>query len=294
MSSPSRVAAATIVAALACLTLSSFAIAKAKPPKLPTTYGGTTSDGDPFALVVTKNHHNLVRLLVHARADCPDGSRVYESGAAAFAPTPPTAITGNTIIGNKLAASGRFSLHGVDAKGYGSAIGLFTETLTGKIKGRKATGTFQMTVAIVDATTEQTIQTCSSQKLTWTTQASPGNIYVGLTADQMPVVITLAQNRGLVRDLRIAWRATCQPEGSTVVGDHLANFVIRGSRFGSIFDAGPFTDPDGTTWQLHYDVHGSVSRTVASGTFAATYTQQDSAGATTTCAMPAEQWSATG
>jgi hypothetical protein len=80
-----------------------------------------------------------------------------------------------------------------------------------------------------------------------------------------------------------------------MLGDHVGNFPIRvGGGFGASFDTDPFTETDGTTSQFHYEVNGSVSRTVASGTLAATFTQKDPSGATTTCAMPAEQWKATG
>jgi len=296
MSSRISVALVALALGVAGAAPGATAVAKRRPAPPPSVYGGSTSDDAPFGLKVSKDHRHLVRLLIHAEASCPSGQSAMVSEAVPFAAKLPKFTTANTIIGNRLPPSGRFSLDGVAVQDYGARTGLVTETLAGRIHGRTAKGTFQLTVHVIDTGSGQDVETCRSNTLRWTAKASRGRIFIGLTASRRPVVLALTSDRLQVADLWFGWIAPCQPDGTVIVGDHITRFAISpGGQFGGAFDAGPYGDPDGSSASFHYDVHGAVSHTSASGTIAATLTQRDATGATTaTCALATEQWKAAG
>jgi hypothetical protein len=296
MSSPTSIALAALVLGAAGAAPCATAVAKRRPPPPPTIYGGSTSDDAPLGLQISKDHRHLVRLLIHAEASCPSGQSAMVSEAVPFAAKLPKVATANTIVGNRLPSSGAFSLHGVAVQDYGARTGLVAESLTGRIHGRTAKGTFQLTVHVINSASSQDVETCRSDTLRWTAKSSRGRIFIGRTASRKPVVLALTPDRLQVADLWFGWTAPCQPDGTVIVGDHLSRFPISpGGQFGDVFDAGPFGDPGGSAVSFHYDVHGAVTRTSASGTLAATMTQTDATGATTaTCALATEQWKAAG
>jgi hypothetical protein len=296
MSSRISIALVALVLGVAGAAPCATAVAKRRPAPPPTISGGSTSDDAPFGLQVSKDHRHLVRLLIHAQAPCPSGQSAMVSESVPFAAKLPKFTTANTIIGNRLPPSGAFSLHGVAVQDYGARTGLVAETLAGRIHGRTAKGTFQLTVHVIDTASGQDVETCRSDALRWTAKSSRGRIFIGLTASRRPVVLALTPDRLQVADLWFGWTAPCQPDGTVIVGDHLSRFSISpGGSFGGAFDAGPYGNPDGSSASFHYDVHGTVSRTSASGTLAATLTQTDATGAiTATCALAAEQWKAAG
>ena len=261
-----------------------------------TTYGGSTSQDAPFALIVSKDHRRLTRLLLHADAPCSDGSGATESGQASIEPPGgPRGGGRNLFVGDRLPRSGSFRIKGSAMEGYGGTIyGKLSETLAGRVKGNRAKGTFRMTVQVIDANTGAVQATCDTGPLSWHTAAVPGKVYAGLTGGGRPVVVALTPDRGMVSDLRIGWDATCQPEGGFLVADHLGNFLVdTAGTFGHPFDAGPFAGPDGSSIALHYALAGRLTATRATGTFAATMTQTAADGTVqTTCDRSLEHWSA--
>ena len=271
----------TIVAALvACAPASAAAptrlVNRARPAAATTVsrpltaYGGSTSQDAPFALIVSKDHRRLARLLMHAEAPCTDGGRATESGAASVeAPGAPRGDGRNRFVGNRLPAGGRFRVKGTALESYGGTeYGRVSETLAGRVRGNRAKGTFRMTVHVFDANTGSVLATCDSGPLTWRSAAVPGKVYAGLTGAQRPVVVELTPDRSMVTDLRIAWDATCQPEGGFLVGDHLGDFPVDTSgHFGHPFDAGPYTGADGSSISLRYALSGRLTATRAAGTF---------------------------
>lgn len=261
-----------------------------------TTYGGSTSQDSPFALIVSKDHRRFARLLMHVDVPCPDGRMVIESGAAAFqAGGGPSSSGRNSFAGNRLPKNGSFRMKGAALEGYGGTLyGAVSETLAGKVKGNRAKGTLRLTVQIVDANTRAVQQTCDSGPLTWRTAAVPGKVYAGLTAASRPVVVELSPDRSVVTNLRIGWEAPCQPEGDLMIGDDIGGFPVDTSgRFGNPFDLGPFTRDDGDSVAVHYAVTGRLTATKATGTFAARFTRTAPDGTVqATCDRPLQHWSA--
>jgi hypothetical protein len=261
-----------------------------------TTYGGSTSQDAPFALIVAKDHRRLSRLLLHADAPCSDGSHATESGPASIeAPGGARGGGRNLFVGNRLPKSGSFRVKGSATEGYGGTMyGKLSETLAGKVKGNRAKGTFRMTVQVIDANTGAVQATCDTGALSWRASAVPGKVYAGLTGTGRPVVVALTADRSMVSDLRIGWDATCQPEGGFLIADHLGNFPVDTSgTFGHPFDAGPFAASDGSSIALHYTLAGRLTATRATGTFAATMTQTAPDGTVqATCDRPLQHWAA--
>jgi hypothetical protein len=262
-----------------------------------TTYGGSTSQDAPFALIVSKDHRRLARLLLHADAPCSDGSHATESGPASIAAAGAARSSGrNQFVGDRLPRSGSFRVKGSALEGYGGTLyGKLSETLAGKVKGNRAKGTFRMIIQVVDMNTGAVQATCDTGALTWRSAAVPGKVYAGLTGGGRPVVVALTPDRSMVSDLRIGWDATCQPEGGFLVADHLGNFPVDTSgTFGHPFEAGPFAGAEGSSIALHYMLAGRLTATRATGTFAVRLTQTAADGTTqATCDRPLQHWSAT-
>lgn len=297
----------TILAALvACVPASAASptrlVNRARPAAAPavarplTTYGGSSSQQAPFALIVSKDHKRLVSVLLHADAPCPDGSRVIESGAASIEPPGgPRGGGRNLFSGNRLPRSGSFRVKGTALEAYGGTLyGKLSETLAGKVKGNRAKGTFRMTVQVVDGATGAVQQTCETGALGWRASAVPGKVYAGLTAGFRPVVVELSADRSVVSDLRIGWDAVCQPEGGLLIGDDVGGFPVDTSgHFGHAFGVGPFVLDGGDSVAAHYDVGGRLTSTRARGTFAATFTRTAPDGTVqSTCSRAAEAWTA--
>lgn len=261
-----------------------------------TTYGGATSQDAPFALIVSKDHKRLARVLMHVEAACPDGAIVIESGAAAFEPSgAPPSVSRNRFTGNVLPKSGSFRAKGAALESYGPTMyGRVSETLAGKVTGNRAKGTLRLTVQIVDVNSGAVQQTCDTGALSWHTAAVPRKVYAGLTGGSRPVVVELSADRTQVSHLHIGWDATCQPQGSFLIGDDVGGFPVDTSgHFGTPFDIGPFTRDNGDSIKVHYAVSGKLTATRATGTFAATYTRTAPDGTVqATCDRPAERWSA--
>lgn len=296
------ITAALVVSAPTAAAAPMRLVNRARPPAATTavrpltTYGGSTSQQSPFALIVSKDHKRLVSALLHVDAFCPDGTRAIESASASIQSSGQRAGGRNTFVGDRLPVSGKFRVTGSATEDYGGAVyGQLSESLAGKVTGNRAKGTLRLVVQIIDASTGAVQQTCDSGTLTWRTSAVPGKVYAGLTAGFRPVVVELSADRSMVSDLRIGWDAECQPEGSLLVGDDVGNFPVDTSgHFGHVFDAGPFATSDGGSVSAHYAVTGRLSAKRASGTFAVTVTSTAADGTVqSTCARPAERWSAT-
>jgi hypothetical protein len=270
-------------------------VAAAAVSKTPlTVYGGLTSQDTPFALQIARDHKHLVRLLVFASARCPDGAVVSESGPARFTGALPTLIQANTIIGNALPRSGKFHYDGLASEDYGTFTGGLQETITGRVTGSRARGTYRMTVDL-RAKDGSSQQTCTTGTLTWKTESAPGRVFAGLTAAQRPVVIRASADRRRVTDALIGWGAPCDPSGAFIYGEHFTGFPVASTgRFGDAFDQTPTPAADGSHGTFHYELAGSLGHAKARGTFAATARFTAADGTTTaTCTQATESWSAT-
>lgn len=259
-----------------------------------TVYGGATSQDAPFALQVARNHKRLVRLLINAVATCPDGSKVAESGPARFVAAAPTFIQANTFLGSALPANGKFRYPGLASETFGAWTGALHETITGRVTGARARGTYRMSIELTADDGSAPAQTCTTGTLTWTADASPGRVFAGLTAAGRPVVIKASADRRRVTDALISWGAPCDPSGMFFYGEHFVGFPMSATgHFGDVFDQNSDPRPDGSTGRYHYDLRGTVGRRAARGTFAASAQQLAAEGTpTATCTMAAEPWTA--
>lgn len=279
----------TLTAALAACAPASAATA----PRPATIYGGGTSQDAPIAIQVSRDHRRLVRLLEYVTAKCSNGALVTEAGPVPFSATPPTFIQANTLLGDTLPRSGRFRYTGLAAEHYGDMQGALDETIAGTVSGLRAHGTYRVTIKLTAADGSPG-PTCSTGTLSWKADASPGRVFAGLTGAGMPLVLRASADRRKMTDVRIGWGAGCVPDGYFGYGEHFVAFALSSTgRFGDTFDQGPTTDSDGGTQRYHYELAGTVGRTKATGSFAATATFTNADGTTqATCTQPREHWTA--
>jgi hypothetical protein len=260
-----------------------------------TVYGGATAQDDPVALVVSRDHRLVKRVLVHVDLRCADGKGAVWAGAIGVRRTRPGAVpTGaNVAFAGPISRTGRVRLRGLGAADYGTAVGAVQETIGARFRGAVASGTLTMTIRLVDKATAAPVTTCRSGVVRWRTVSAPGRVFAGLTGQGRPVVVRVNRAATRVTDLQVSWIADCSAGGAADLGDHLGNFPLGpGGRFGDDFTAS-FDLPGGGRTSFAYRIHGAVGRRRASGTFGVTETDTDAAGATVdTCALAPLRWRA--
>ncbi|HEX8122638.1 MAG TPA: hypothetical protein VF549_15370 [Solirubrobacteraceae bacterium] len=257
------------------------------------SYGGTTSDGQPFVIGVNTATGNVERIGVMFSARCTSGMgysfghRLTRKAGPATEPQP-----GEYPLTVRKRARGAFTASGTafEALSEGRIAGIKTE-FTGRIRGTKVTGTVRSTVTVgKDASGGAPEDTCTYAKHTFRTQFARGRILTGQTTQNLPVVVTLTSRARSVKVMNIGWNAECEPPGFIQIPDELINFRIRGGAFGDKFDH-TITLDDGTQRTFNYDLKGRATRRRASGTIG--IVMEDKGGsAPGTCRTGTVRWSA--
>lgn len=262
-----------------------------------TIFGGVTSQGNPVALIRSRDQLTAVRLLMHVDMRCANGSRAVFSGPMPFKTGVPGVVNEgeNVLIGNRISPTGRLRVEGLGSADYGPDTGALTDELNARLSGSRLRGTLRIRATVINRATGTRTTTCTSGFVRLAARVAPGRIFAGLTSHRHPVVVRLSADRRTVSDFFITWGANCQPtSGGFLLGHRLVNFPIAaGGRFGDDFETDPQTTPAGNRQAFRFSLRGRVGRKRATGTLAATLTESDPSGTTTaTCVRRAHRWSA--
>ena len=276
-------AAATAVAAVPAPALAASAV-----------FGGSTSAGAAIVINADKKAKALRSAVVSWRASCDDGQRFPVA-------TPLKAVAaepGFTPDFQELATSrngkGRFA--GTQLGGFvmGDQFGAMTAHYAGKLSAKRASGTLDATITIIDRATQSTVATCRTGTVRWSATRAPGRVYAGSTSQDNPIVVRLDAKHRKVANLLFGWdSSTCKPDDVFLsVNEQFGGFPISGGRFGDAFDQ--FYSPDGGgEGKFSYDLTGRVAAKRASGSLRVTLAERDPAGATTVaCDSGTVPWSA--
>ncbi len=228
-------------------------------------YGGSTSTDDPMVILLSKSGAKVVSVGLSVEANCTSGQYL------AFLSTLPASLS----ISSTGSFTGTRSGTGSPGDGLTSRNSL---TLTGKVKGLKATGSLRYHTDIVDGA-GATQDTCDSSA-TFKLASSPGKVFAGVTSQGGPAVIELSSAKDLVHHFHIGWQSHCTPSGVFQVGDTLLNFPVINNKFGASFTSN-YSEPTGEKETNAYTVHGKVTPTKASGSMQVKTTDLDAGGATT-------------
>jgi len=257
-------------------------------------YGGTTSDGEPIAVNAAKGAKKLTATVISWSATCSDDKRYMRGSAltplvpqSGFGPGPDDLVMSRN-------AKGRFKGTRMAVEDLGGGLGgVVSVAMEGKLGRSRASGTLSATVKVIDES-GNTVDSCQTGSLRWSATRAPGKVFAGSSSQQNPVVIRVDPRRRRVTDVLLAWdSSTCTPEASYRYPEHFGNFPL--SRAGAFGD--PFTQDyamdDGGKRAFAYRVSGRVTKTGARGTFHATMTDSDAAGAQTlTCDSGNIAWKA--
>jgi hypothetical protein len=290
MSSPflgrgSRAAAAVLAAAALALVAAPSSLAASA------VFGGSTAADEPIVLVADQTAKKLTSAVIALEAKCDDGT-IFPWYVRLTA-TNPTSSPDPRDLAMSRNSRGRFSGEEVAGAVYGAVKASVDVRLSGRLSARRASGSLEATVQIVDSASGAVQNRCRTGPVRWIATRDPGRIYGGATSQEQPVVVRLDRRRRTVADLRIGWAtSSCEPPSYFRLGDHLVNFPLRAGRFGATFSD---TDdgPNGSKVAVDYQVSGSVSRRAASGRLRVTFTQTDAAGAQMlTCDSGTVSWQA--
>jgi hypothetical protein len=257
------------------------------------SYGGTTSDGQPFVVGVNTATGNVERIGVMFSARCKSGMGYSFGHRLTRKPGPATEPNvGEYPLTVKKGKRGAFTASGTafETLAEGRIAGIKTE-FRGRIRGSRVTGTVKADITVgSDASGGQPEDTCSYTRHSFRTAFSRGRILTGQTTQNLPVVVSLARRARSVKAINIGWNASCEPPGFIQIPDELINFRIRGGRFGDTFDH-TITLDDGTQRTFNYDLKGRATRLRASGTIG--IVMEDKGGsAPGTCRTGTVRWSA--
>jgi hypothetical protein len=257
-------------------------------------FGGSTRAPEPIVVQATERGDKLKSAVVAWEARCGDGRIFYDAGrtvversAAGFEQPAPNALTMSRN------ARGRFSGRQSAARELNDEqIAVFTMTLTGSLGRTAASGTLTAEARIVRRADGAVVDTCRTGAVRWAASRRPGVIFGGTTSQQEPVVLRLNATRRRVADLLFGWGSVqCEPPGFFRLGDSLRNFPLRAGRFGDAFEQ-RFPGEGGAERRFAYDLRGSVTRTLARGTFSVQVTDTGADGARATCRSGNVTWRA--
>ena len=245
-------------------------------------YGGSTSAGAAIVINADKKAKKLRSAVVSWRARCDDGMRLPRRGAAEGGRREPGFSPGFSELATSRNGKGRFAGTQLGGFDLGEAVGRLKANYAGKLTKKRATGTLDATITIVDRAGGTTIATCRTGSLRFSTTRSPGRVFAGSTSQDHPIVVRLDAERRKVADLLFGWESsTCKPDDIYLNADEsFGDFPLAGGHFGDAFDTG-YTPDEGGEGKVSYDITGRVARTRASGTVRVNLTETGPAGAVT-------------
>jgi len=287
MRTPTRAAGLTIVAVAAASAPSAASARNA-------VYGGSTSAGAPIVINADKKAKSLRSAVVSWRAACDDG----RGFPIAVPLTAVKAEAGFDPDFSELATSrngkGRFAGVQLGGSDMGDQVGALSARYAGKLSAKRASGTLDATITIIDRASRATVATCRTGSVRWSATRAPGRVYAGTTAQDHPVVVRVDAKRRKVADLLFGWQSgTCKPDSVFLsVNESFSNFPLGAGRFGDAFNM-TYAPEEGGEGKVAYDITGRVARTRASGSFRVGLTETDPAGTVTTaCDSGSVSWSA--
>ena len=245
-------------------------------------YGGTTSAGAAIVINADKKAKKLRSAVVSWKANCDDGRRFPVSVPLKAVAAEPGFDPGFRELATSRNGKGRFAgtqLGGIDM---GEAFGTLEATYSGKLTKKRATGTLDATITVIEKAGGTTVATCRTGSVRYSATRSPGRVFAGATSQDHPIVVRLDARRRNVADLLFGWESsTCKPDDIYLnVDESFGGFPLGGGRFGEAFNAG-YTPDEGGEGKVAYDITGRVARTRANGTVRVNLTETDPAGAVT-------------
>jgi len=145
-------------------------------------------------------------------------------------------IATGTIYGGHI--PGDFRAHGQSTGGDNNEAWAFDESVSGRIRGDRAKGSYRATAVFTDVATGARAS-CDSGPVSWSAVSAPKRVYAGLTQQNLPVVIERRKGTGQIGQVRMAWEYACTPSGDTfTMAAPLGPMRLdAGGRFGLTIDS---------------------------------------------------------
>jgi hypothetical protein len=214
-------------------------------------YGGTTAQQEPFVIMLSKDGKHVVRITNEATASCASGFHYL--------------LADNLKASLAISGSGAFRGKHTDAEPLGDHAGIVDETVSGKAKGKKITGSLKVHVDVIPSGGGVATDTCDLTTK-FTLVSAKGREFAGTTSQGTPALVELTSSKKKVNHFHIGWRGSCTPSGSIRFGEFLRNFPIKSGRFGETWTQ-RFNEPSGEYEVDQYTVSGKIKGAKASGKF---------------------------
>ena len=281
----------TTAIAVAAVTLSCSLASSASAAS--TVFGGQTNADEAIVVRADAKAKKLRSIAIAWEAQCTGGK--FFSDSIELAPVGANSTPQPRRLLMSRNGKGRFAGKQIATYQLDTANAGVIVDISGRIRGRRASGTLAATVKILDTATGAVQDSCTTDTVRWTATRDPGRIYGGTSAQDEPVVVRLDRRRKKVAEVLFGWQsASCQPPDAFLrVGERATSFPLRHTRFGDAWDQSYNLDGGGKA-AVSYALDGRVARRSATGTLQVKVEETDAAGAVTmTCDSGTVGWRTT-
>lgn len=246
--------------------------------RLGVTYAGSTSQGDPIVISLSRDGKRLARVVNQWEAPCRVESP-FTLGATLkpnFRMSPTHRFVGTSTAGERNSVG---------------TLWVISEAIEGRVNRLSVAGSMRVAVTVYDKAGKQ-IDACGA-RVTFKAASARGSVFGGATSQDFPVAIELARGKKVVHHLHIGWHARCTPPGELEIGDIITGLTIKAGHFGrgwiEIYEA-----PGGLTDSVSYSLHGTIRGSRASGQLRVRVVSRNAAGAAVgQCDSGTVSWSTT-
>jgi hypothetical protein len=239
------------------------------------TYGGQTGQHLPLALTVSSDGRRVERMATAWMASCEDPRLRFglfmtlKGGSSRLRPQQ------HRLTGGELAQDGTFSATstGVDRTGP-RVTSTVNQTVTGRLGGTEATGTWRADAELVDRASGELITECGTGALRWRAPNPQRLYYAGYTSQQAPVTIQLSTGARRIARFHTLAKVSCSDGDVFSAGRPFKNLAIERGRFAGDFTRRAKNSRGGTVLQS-YTLRGRLAKDRASGTLRYTQVSRD-------------------
>ena len=200
-------------AGIAIATAAAAAIAPSPALAKNAVYGGSTSKGAPIVINADKKAKTLKSAVVSWTAVLRRRPRLPDRRAAEGGRRGARLHARLPRAGDLAQRQGPLRRHAARRLRHGRNVGALNASYSGKLSAKRASGTLEATITVLEKASRNVVATCRTGSVRWSATRSPGRVFGGSTAQDLPIVVRLDAKRRTVADMLFNWEsATCKPD----------------------------------------------------------------------------------
>jgi hypothetical protein len=268
-------------------------VAPASASAAPTVYGGTGGpDPTPFVLQLHPGDVDPVGMVAFDfTVSCPGFDRFTDISDALPLVSPRLRPQTNVLYSGPVSADGDWRASGIVSYRIGSYDMDVDETITGKMTGNDATGTFRAKAKLYSRRAGKRDIECRRARYKWKARSAPGLIFAGTTGDRLPIVIEVGSDGTSIRRARVSGWAECRGGLISGTASLWRNFPLDSD--GTFELSSPYSYRDsGIRYRGREAIRGTINGLVVRGAFSDRWKERHANGDTDRCATGSVRYKA--